>query len=167
MKPSALVGLGLGLAVLAFFLKRMNRMNIDQAGISFIKAREGWRDSVYLDAAGLQTIGYGHLIKAGESFDTITEYQGELLLKQDVKFAVDAVNNLVDVDLSQNQFNALVSFVYNIGRGAFADSTLLELLNAGDYNGAFNQFKYWKHAGGRESSGLVARRKLEAGLFLA
>ena len=127
MKPAALVGLGLGLAMLAFFISRINRMNVDQQGIDFLKVREGWKNHVYLDSAGLPTIGYGHLIKDGESFDTITKYQGELLLKQDMGFAVDAVNDLVNVELSQNQFNSLVSFVYNIGRGAFGDSTLLSV----------------------------------------
>lgn len=143
-------------------------MKLNQSGIDFIKKHEGWRDSVYLDSAGLETIGYGHLLKSGESFDgTITKQQGESLLLHDVSIAEKAVNDLVGVVLNQNQFNALVSFTFNLGRGNFEESTLLRLINDGNFGAAMLEFDRWVHAGGKMISGLVARRKKEAELFVA
>lgn len=143
-------------------------MTLDQAGIDLIKQFEGFRAFPYKDAANLLTIGYGHLIKAGESFPRdITIEEAEEILAKDSQFAVDTVNSLVDVPLSQNQFNSLVSFVFNVGRDAFFRSTMLRLLNARDYQAAHNEFKKWIHAGGRVIAGLVNRRIDEANLFLA
>lgn len=143
-------------------------MDIDGQGIELIKQFEGYRAYPYQDAAGLWTIGYGHLIKDSESFPHDLDInEATALLYQDAQIAVDAVNDLVSVSLTQNQFNALVSLVYNIGRGAFASSTLLRKLNAGDYQGAFNEFPRWNKAGGQVIAGLTNRRAAEARIFIA
>ncbi len=141
------------------------RMDLSLAGLAHLKQFEGLRLQPYTDSAGKWTIGYGHLIKTGESFDTITEGQAAALLADDVGTAEDAVNALVKVPLTQPQFDALVSFVYNVGVGAFRRSTLLRLLNAGDYAGAAGQFPLWRNAGGRVVQGLVNRRAAEVALF--
>lgn len=141
------------------------RMNLSLAGLALLKQHEGLSLTPYKDAAGLWTIGYGHLLKGGEWWDQITEAQASSLLADDVGTAEDAVNSLVKVPLNQAQFDALVSFVYNIGVGAFRRSTLLRLLNAGDYAGAAMQFPLWRKAGGKIVQGLVNRRAAEVALF--
>lgn len=143
-------------------------MKLDQAGIDLIKQFEGFRAFPYLDSAGLLTIGYGHLIKDYESFPhDISIEEAEGILAKDAQFAVDAVNGLVEVPLNQSQFNALVSFVFNVGVGAFSRSTLLKKLNSGNYQEALSQFRRWNRAGGQVVAGLVNRRKKEADLFRA
>lgn len=146
--------------------------NISQAGVDAIKRREGFSATVYNDQAGLPTIGYGHRVRVWESFPTgISTGDAAALLAADLASAVDTVNGLVDVDLSQAQFDALVSFVHNIGAGAFRNSTLLDMLNSGDYIGASEQFARWVYvtvAGKKEvSMGLAYRRADEARQFMA
>jgi len=143
------------------------KMTISQAGIDNLKQFEGYREKVYLDSANLPTIGYGHLLKPGEDFKIITREFAEQLLRQDIKTAESAVNKHVTVDLTQNQYDALVSFVYNVGGGAFAKSTLLKKLNSGDYNGAQNELPRWNKAGGKVHQGLANRRQHEQQIFLA
>lgn len=134
--------------------------------LKLIKEFEGFRSSPYYDVAGKLTIGYGHLIKAGESFSFISESKAQELLAKDTAEAVSAVENLVDVPLSANQKAALVSFVFNVGTGNFANSTMLKLLNGGDYAAAAMQFDRWVLAGGKVSQGLANRRAKEKALFL-
>lgn len=139
-------------------------------GIERIKMHEGFRADVYLDQAGKPTIGYGHLIRAGESFPAaITEARARELLAADLGSAEAAVNALVTVRITQAQFDALVSFVFNVGTEAFRTSTLRRLLNAGDYAGAADQFKRWNKVriGGQivASEGLSNRRADEAAQF--
>lgn len=141
------------------------RMQISIAGLAHLKQFEGLRLQPYKDSAGLWTIGYGHLLKPGEWWDSITEEFATRLLGQDVGTAEDAVNSLVKVPLSQPQFDALVSFVYNVGVGAFRRSTLLRLLNAGEYAGAAAQLPLWRKAGGQIIQGLVNRRAQELAMF--
>jgi len=86
-------------------------------------------------------------------------------LAEDVREAEDAINDLCKVSLTQNQFDALVSFVFNVGVGAFKSSTLLRKLNAGDYDGAAGQFPRWNKDNGREIAGLTKRRHLEQSVF--
>lgn len=136
-----------------------------------IKEFEGLRLHVYSDPAGLPTIGYGHLLRPGEAFpDGISNEQAEQLLMRDVQWAEDAVNKHVSVQLSQYQFDALVSFTFNVGGNAFAGSTLLKLLNSGDYAGAADQLLRWNKAkvNGKlqELAGLSRRRQRERELFL-
>lgn len=135
-------------------------------GLEFLKSREGFAPTRYFDHKGY-SIGYGHLIKAGEAFaEPMTLEFATQLLAQDVEWAENAVNDNVKVPLKQNQFDALVSFVYNVGAGAFEKSTLLRKLNAGDVN-AWQEFARWNMASGAVNTGLVTRRKLETDLFLA
>lgn len=142
-------------------------MRTSEAGIEAIAKHEGFRAEVYRDAAGHPTIGYGHLIKPGETFTRITESQARDLLRDDVRTAEAAVADAVTVPLTQGQFDALVSFTFNVGTGALRASTLLRKLNAGDYTGAGAEFEKWNKAGGRVLPGLVARRAEESRLFIA
>jgi len=144
--------------------------DISQQGIDFIASKEGFIPHTYIDQAGYPTIGYGHKVKSGEIFTSLTKAQARQLLEQDVTLAVAAINKYVKVALNQNQFDALTSFVFNIGQGAFARSTLLRKLNAGDYTSAAQEFERWKyitsHGQKLVSNGLVNRRNAEQQLFL-
>lgn len=141
-------------------------------GLNLIRRFEGFRPNVYQDAAGHWTIGYGHLIKPGESYypygniKTITHEEAVRLLEQDTATAQNAVREYVKVPLTQNQFDALTSFVFNVGVGAFRNSILLRKLNSGDYSGAAKEFEKWKYAKGIELPGLIARRTEEKRIFL-
>ncbi|MBK3870977.1 lysozyme [Stutzerimonas frequens] len=139
-------------------------MHTSQNGLDLIKSFEGLRLSAYKDVVGVVTIGYGTTsgVKMG---DTITKERAEELLREDVKRFEQQVQRLVKVPLTQGQFDALVSFVYNLGAGNLSNSTLLRLLNAGDYAGAGAQFERWNKAGGKVLAGLVRRRAAERALF--
>ena len=141
-------------------------MNISKKGIDLIKRYEGCRLKAYKCPAGVWTIGYGHTNNVRPD-DIITQDDAEELLKRDLKVHEDNVKRVVKIALTQNQFDALVSFEYNVGYGAFANSTLLKLLNAGNYNGASKQFERWVYAGDRVLEGLVKRRKAEREMFLS
>ena len=135
-------------------------------GIALIKHFEGFRDEPYLDAGGKLTIGYGHLVRQGEVFVNTSKAEMEKLLREDVKIAEAMVKRLVKVPLNSNQFAALVSLTYNIGGGAFKESTLLEELNKGDYKAAANEFLRWDKVDGERLRGLKVRRQAERKLFL-
>lgn len=139
-------------------------------GLNLIKGFEGKRLTSYDDGVGVWTIGYGTIkypngvrVKKG---DTCTERQAETYLKNDLNRFEVAINKLVKVPLSQNQFDALASFTYNLGETNLANSTLLKKLNKGDYQGAADQFLAWKKAGGKVMKGLIRRREAERALFL-
>ncbi|MDC4348885.1 lysozyme [Acinetobacter baumannii] len=139
-------------------------------GLNLIKGFEGKRLTSYDDGVGVWTIGYGTIkypngvrVKKG---DTCTERQAETYLKNDLNRFEVAINKLVKVPLSQNQFDALASFTYNLGETSLANSTLLKKLNKGDYQGAADQFLVWNKAGGKVMKGLVRRREAERALFL-
>jgi lysozyme len=140
-------------------------MGISLAGLAAIKKHEGYRATPYKDVAGFWTGGYGHKLEAWEHKETRTEEEWTRILAQDVATAETAVNNLVKVPLEQYQFDALVSFVYNVGVGAFRRSTMLKLLNQGNYSAAAGEFSKWVKAGGKTVQGLVNRRTAEANLF--
>lgn len=139
-------------------------MHISETGLALIRQFEGLRLSAYRCPAGIPTIGYGTTagVKMG---DTITKERAEELLREDVKRFEAQVLRLVKVPLTQGQHDALVSFVYNLGAGNLSNSTLLRLLNAGDYKGAAAQFDRWVYASGKKLSGLVKRRAAERALF--
>lgn len=145
--------------------------SISRRGIDRIKKHEAFSPVPYNDEGGRPTIGWGHLIREGESFSQIDEAIGERILRQDLAIAEELVNRKVKVPISQNQYDALISFVFNVGGQAFADSTLLKKLNARDYAGAADELLRWKYVtkGGvkTESAGLLARRKTERELFVA
>lgn len=139
---------------------------MSSAGIAFLKRKEGFSPTPYRDAGGY-SIGYGHFIKPGEKFTRITPAQGEALLRADVANAEKAVREFVKVPLSQGQFDALVSFIYNVGTGAFRNSTLLRYINQRAFSAAANEFARWNQAEGKVLSALVARRAEEKAMFLA
>ena len=131
------------------------------------KQYEGCRLTAYPDpGTGGEpwTIGYGHTggVKQG---DTITQEQADALLLADLKNAINAVESSVTTMLTDEEESALVDLVFNIGNGNFLHSTLLKLLNSGDYAGAAEQFSRWDKAGGRVLAGLTKRRAAEAALF--
>lgn len=144
-------------------------MKLDTIGADFIKRHEGLRLEAYKDVGGRWTIGYGHLLPAGKDFEgyTISRAEADTLFYADVKVAEKAVNNYVTVPLTQNQFNALVSWTFNLGQGNLQTSTMLKVLNAGDYEAAASELQRWIYAGGKVVSGLVNRRQDEANLFIA
>lgn len=139
-------------------------MQISDNGLVLVTQSEGLRLEAYLDRGGVPTIGYGHTkgVKLG---DKVTQYEALNLLREDTKDAVDAVNKLVRVTLTQNQFDAICDFVFNLGEGAFARSTMLNMLNSRNYEGASYEFQKWNHDNGKVVAGLTIRRKREADLF--
>jgi len=170
--------LGLGLALA--FNEKSREVIADAARAvtdklaAMVEGFEGFRAEVY-DANpphGDWTVGIGHAIKPGERFfpygdvTTITRAEADDLFFYDTQEARQAVSDLVTVGLSGNQRAALESFVFNVGRGAFANSTLLRLLNQGDYNAAAAEFDRWVFAKGKKLGGLVARRASEKEVFL-
>lgn len=155
-------------------------MKTSKAGLDLIKEFESFRAAPYLCSAGVPTIGYGTTIypngmKVKLSDQKITQQLAENFLQNHVNAIEKDVLSLVKVPLKQNQFDALVSFAYNVGSDidedtkaeGLGDSTLLKLLNAGDIVGASKQFELWNKAGGKVSNGLIRRRKAEKVLFLA
>ena len=142
--------------------------HITKNGIDLIKSFEGFESEIYLDAAGLPTIGYGHLIRKGEHkmFENgISEEEAEALLADDVQIAERAVLRLVKVPLTDNQFNALVSFTFNLGSGALQRSTLRRKVNREEHAEVPEEFMRWVWAGGRKLKGLIRRREAEAALY--
>jgi GH24 family phage-related lysozyme (muramidase) len=141
-------------------------MEFSAAGLALLKRSEGFRSGVYLDVAGLPTIGYGHRLLHPENFPNgISEKTAATFLICDVGYAVQAVDRLVKVPLTQGQFDALVDFTFNLGQGRLAKSTLLKDLNAGHYETAAAQLLEWDHSGDREVEALKARRAAEYALW--
>lgn len=142
--------------------------------IEIVKHFEQWVPHAYNDPIGYCTIGYGHLIdrkrcediQLGPFASDLSESQGLALLDSDTVGARAAVQDLVEAPLTDEQFGALSSFVFNVGRTRFANSTLLRLVNEGDYDQAAPEFRRWVKAGGRVFQGLVARRACEEALFV-
>ena len=141
-----------------------SKMNISQEGLALIKKFEGCELEAYKCAAGVWTIGYGST-KGVKEGDTITQEEADKLLLHEMEEYEGYVNDLVTVDLSQNQFDALVSWVFNLGPANLKASTLLKVLNAKDYEGVPAQIKRWNKAGGKVLQGLIRRREAEAFLF--
>lgn len=141
-------------------------MKTSQNGINLIKQFEGLQLKAYICAAGKLTIGYGHTgpdVKAGMK---ITDAEAEALLAKDLSSFEAGVSKLVKVPLTQNQFDALVAFTFNVGTAAFGKpSTMLKLLNLRDYDSAAKEFGRWVNGGGRPLPGLVKRRAAERALF--
>lgn len=148
-------------------------MEISARGLDLIASFEGLRLNAYPDpGTGNEpwTIGYGttvypngHKVKRGQ---VVTQEEALEYLRHDAKKFADSVDRLVKVPLNQNQFDALVSFTYNVGDGAFERSTLLRKLNSGDYRSAADEFGKWVNAGGKAMYGLVRRRAEERDLFI-
>ena len=139
-------------------------MTYSKAGIQLTERFEGCRLAAYPDTGGVWTIGYGHTNGVHESM-TCTREQAEAWLKQDIQAAADAVNRRVSVLLKQSEFDALVDFVFNLGVRAFARSTMLKDINAGNFAAAASQFPLWDQDAGRALAGLLHRRLAEEAEF--
>ena len=146
-------------------------MQTSDKGIALIKQFEGCKLTAYQDSVGVWTIGYGWTkpvdgkpIRAGM---TIKQETAERLLKTGLVSYESDVSRLVKVGMTQGQFDALVSFTYNLGARSLSTSTLLRKLNAGDYAGAADEFLRWNKAGGKVLNGLTRRREAERALFLS
>jgi len=139
-------------------------MKISQEGLSLIKKFEGCELEAYKCAAGVWTYGWGST-KGVKEGDTITQEEADKLLIVEMSEYEGYVNDLVKVDLKQNEFDALVSWVYNLGPNNLSSSTLLQRLNNKDWDDVPNQIKRWNKAGGEVKQGLVRRREAEALLF--
>lgn len=140
--------------------------HITQDGIDLIKRFEGFSSTVYICPAGYPTIGYGHLVRSGQSFTEISEAEAEELLRKDVESAERAVLRLVNVPLTDGQFDALVSFTFNLGSGAFQRSTLRRKVNHQAHIEVPEELKRWVWAGGRKLKGLHLRRAEEISLYV-
>ncbi|WP_420170204.1 lysozyme [Enterobacter intestinihominis] len=146
-------------------------MQTSEKGIALIKLFEGCKLTAYQDSVGVWTIGYGWTqpvdgkpIRAGM---TIKQETAERLLKTGLVRYESDVSRLVKVGMTQGQFDALVSFTYNLGARSLSTSTLLRKLNTGDYAGAADEFLRWNKAGGKVLNGLTRRREAERALFLS
>lgn len=144
--------------------------HVTHRGIQLIKQFEGFEPKIYLDAAGYPTIGYGHLVRDYEREwfkNGISEAAGEALLIKDVLAAEQAVLRLVKVPLSDGQFDALVSFTFNLGGGALQRSTLRRKVNHEEHDDVPPEFMKWVWAGGKKLKGLVRRRAAEAERYVS
>lgn len=149
-------------------------MQTSDKGLALIKQSEGFRGNAYPDPAtggkpytignGTTVYPSGMPVKLG---DKVTEQQAEAYLGNDVKKFEAAVSNAIKVKLTQGQFDALVSFTYNVGPANMASSTLIKKLNAGDVKGAADEFLRWNKAAGKVMAGLTTRRAAERALFLS
>lgn len=147
-------------------------MELSNIGLDLIKEFEGFSATAYPDVIKVPTIGYGTTVyrsgvkvKLGDRIDQNTAM--EELRDHVSKKCLPVIKSLVNVPLTQNQIDALCSFIYNVGSGNFTTSTLLKKLNSGDYLGAADQLPYWNKAGGKVFPGLVKRRTAERTLFLS
>lgn len=146
-------------------------MKTSQKGIDLIKKWEGFRSRPYICQAGYLTIGYGHVIKKGQTLEEVTPEIAEQMLRIDISTAEKSVRRLINPEVfkgagGQDRFDALVSFTYNLGGGALQRSTLRAKINRGEELSVFNEFGKYRLAGGKVSKGLVARRWDEAALYL-
>lgn len=145
-------------------------MTISDNGKSYIKQQEGYRNMPYQDAAGYWTVGIGHKIQPSDNIplnQPLDDASIMTLFDGDLSTAESIVKQLVNVPITQGQFDALTDFVFNLGRSRLASSTLLRLLNAGNYAGAAAEFNKWVYAGGKVDAALVARRQGETQMFMA
>ncbi len=147
------------------------RVKINQAGIELIKGFESLALKPYYDLAGHLTIGWGHKVLPGEHFTIISKTEADNILLDDLAKAEKQTDALLKVKLNENQYAAIISFVFNLGSGAFSGSTLRKYLNAGDFKAAAGQFHRWVYAGAAGSKvkykGLIIRREAEKKLFLS
>ena len=142
-------------------------MKISTLGLDFIRQWEMLRLVPYQDVAGHLTVGWGHRLPKGSSLLSIPLVEAEDFFIDDVAAAEDAVRRAITVKVTQAQWDALVSFTFNVGAGHLNSSTLRKLLNAKDHLGAAAEFPKWHRAGGKRSKGLLRRRLEEAKMFLA
>lgn len=142
-------------------------MRIGTSGLNLIKSFEGLSLIPYQDVIGVWTQGYGSTGGISNDSMPITEAEAVEMLKKDLVVAENAIARLIKVELSQNQFDSLCSFVFNLGSGSLQRSTLRMKLNREDYDGAANEFLKWNKAGGKIYAGLTRRRVAERELFIS
>lgn len=169
MNENKIIILLVGLGVLA--VVGSLSFGLSNKGLNKLKRFEALRLKPYKDSGGKFTIGWGHLIKRPEenyllNKNGISAGKATQLLRADVQVAEKAVKRLVKAPLSGNQIDALISFVYNIGIDAFAQSTMLRYINAKQYQKAANEFPAWRYVNKKENAGLLARRAEEQSMFL-
>lgn len=140
---------------------------ITKQGLEIIKRLEGFKSEQYICSGGFLTIGYGHKILPSDKFYSINKEKAEELLKNDLLKFERAVIKNINTSLDNNQFDALVSFTYNVGAAALQRSVLRQKINYGLYEEGAKEFVKWIYAGGKKISGLVYRRKIESQLFLS
>lgn len=154
---------------LTFFIVSSAARDVNDKTLNLIKDYEKWMPCTYIDAVGKPTIGYGHLIRSGDGFSKkscITKERGLQILKDDLSTATKAIERAVKVPLSDNQFGALVSWAFNVGGGAAAQSTLVKKLNSGgETSEILNEFRRWNKGNGKILAGLARRREAECDLF--
>ena len=148
----------------SLLIRRRNNMHISKEGIALIKKFEGCELEAYLCPAGVLTIAYGRT-KGVKENDTCTYSEAEEWLEEELTEYEDYVKNLLKVDLTQNQFDSLVCWTYNLGPTNLKKSTLLKVLNEGDYDSVPSQMKRWNKSQGEVLEGLIRRREAEALLF--
>lgn len=144
-------------------------LRVSSTGLELIKRFEGFSAIPYLCPAGYWTIGWGHVLSDDEASQWkvgIGEQEATRLLRQDVKLAGDAVGRLIQVALSQGQYDALVSFTYNLGAGALQRSGVRRKLNREEYEEVPAELRRWIWAGGRRLEGLIRRREAEIKIYL-
>jgi lysozyme len=142
-------------------------MKVSPHGIEMIRRYEGERLEAYQDSVGVWTVGVGHTGKKVHKGMKISPEESVDLLRHDLEWVEKCISRNVKVPLNQHEYDALASFIFNLGCGAFHKSTLLKKLNANDRKGAAKEFAKWCHAGGKTLAGLVKRRESEAQEFLA
>ncbi len=135
--------------------------------INLIKLFEGFSNAEYLCPASIKTIGYGHVVKDGEIFPYLTEESAHELLLDDLKIYELAVTKLIYLPLTQGEFDALVSFTYNLGVGALQRSTLRQKINRNEHDQIEKEFFRWVYIKGKISKGLINRRKAELNLYFS
>lgn len=141
-------------------------MGLGPKGTALIQSFEAFRDEAYQDQRGIWTCGFGHTGPDVIEGTTCTPYQASKWFDQDTQSACKAVLRTVDVPVNQSQFDALASFTFNVGSGSEAHSTLVRVLNAGNYMMAAEQFLRWNKVNGVVNAGLTRRREAERALFL-
>jgi lysozyme len=143
----------------------MAQMTYSKSGINLIESFESCRLTSYQDSKGVWTIGYGHTGPDVKPGMTCIPTQAEQWLETDINWAEYVVNHNIYVSMTQDEFDALVDFVFNVGSGNFLGSGLLRLINAGLYRQAAAQFDLWDHSAGKVVAGLLRRRQAETNLF--
>lgn len=146
-------------------MEPLQQFKYSDAGFALTKEFEGLRLEAYQDCGGIWTIGYGHTGRDVKPGRRVTELEAEVLLRADLREAVASVNRSVNVPIAQHQFDALVDFCYNVGRGHFERSSLLRKVNVEDFEGAAIQFGLWVNVDVKPVPGLVRRRGAEAAMF--
>ncbi len=142
--------------------------HVTEEGLNLIKRFEGFSPTIYICPAGYPTIGYGHVVLAHEREQFaagLTPAEATELLRKDVRIAERAVLRLISVPLTDGQFDALVSFTFNLGAGALQRSTLRRKVNRGEHESVPAELMKWVWAAGKKVSGLIRRREIEGALY--